>query len=285
MNPVREPGSFLLDHVVIAVADLARAVEDYRALGFTVAIGGKHPGRTSHNALVVFDDGAYLELIAWEAPGPAERWYNEHAKHGDGYMDFALLPEDTAAAIAAARSRGLAMDGPIDGGRARPDGQQVQWQTGRQKTFDLPFLCGDVTPRDLRVPTGEIRRHANGVRGVATLAVAVHDLEASVTRYRALLGIGETGEAMPVALPVLGLRIATFRLATTAIVLMTPSGTPASGGESAFTRALSERLGARGEGPCAMALRTAAGHEARTLDLGLAHDAAIELGGWPGAGP
>ncbi|MDH5265076.1 MAG: VOC family protein, partial [Betaproteobacteria bacterium] len=65
---------FGLDHVVIAVADLAKAVEDYRALGFTVQIGGRHPGRTSHNALVVFEDGAYLELIAWQEPGLAERW-------------------------------------------------------------------------------------------------------------------------------------------------------------------------------------------------------------------
>jgi len=71
---------FRLDHVVIAVTDLDKAVEDYRTLGFTVVIGGRHPGRTSHNALVAFDDGAYLELIAWQEPGPAERWYNVHAR-------------------------------------------------------------------------------------------------------------------------------------------------------------------------------------------------------------
>ena len=47
-----------LDHIVIAVNDLDTAITDYRALGFQVLVGGQHPGRTSHNALVVFADGA-----------------------------------------------------------------------------------------------------------------------------------------------------------------------------------------------------------------------------------
>jgi len=270
---------FRLDHLVIAVADLAKAVEDYRALGFSVQIGGRHPGRTSHNALVAFEDGAYLELIAWQEPGPAERWYNEHAKHGDGLMDFALVPEDTARAIEAAKARGLALDGPLDGGRVRPDGTPVKWQTGRQATFDLPFLCGDVTPRELRVPAGEARRHANGALGVASVAVAVRDIGVSLARYRALLGIEGTGREgvatsmeSPVALPGEGLRIAVVGLGETAIILMTPTGD-----DTTAARALEERLATRGEGPCATALRTSAGPTAHVLDRGLAHEAAIEM--------
>ena len=76
--------SLALDHIVIAVADLDRAMADYRALGFQVLPGGQHPGRTSHNALVVFADGAYLELIAWRAPAPEERWYRTLSAHGEG---------------------------------------------------------------------------------------------------------------------------------------------------------------------------------------------------------
>ena len=276
---------FGLDHVVIAVADLAKAVEDYRALGFTVQIGGRHPGRTSHNALVVFEDGAYLELIAWQEPGPAERWYNEHAKHGDGLMDFALIPEDVPRAVEEAKARGLVLNGPIDGGRVRPDGQQVKWQTGRQATFDLPFLCGDVTPRELRVPAGEVRRHANGATGVAKVAVAVQDLKASLLRYRALLGSGpgEDGRGgirieAPVVLPRRGIRAAVITLGTTALVLMTPSDPGSSGEAPAVGRELRERLASRGEGPCAIALRTAPGRAARTLDRALAHDVAMEIG-------
>lgn len=277
---------FRLDHIVIAVADLARAVEDYRALGFTVNSGGRHPGRTSHNALVVFEDGAYLELIAWEAPGPAERWYNVHAQHGDGLIDFALVPDDTAGAIAAAKGRGLVLDGPLDGGRLRPDGQQVRWQTARQKTFDLPFLCGDVTARELRVPTGEVRKHANGAVGVASVGVAVQDLETSIARYRALLGAdgdGGAGAAVssdtPVVLPGLGLRIATIWLGATAIVLTTPSGTAAAAPGAGVGGEPSARLATRGEGAYAFALRTTTGHAGRTLDGALAHKVKIEMVG------
>ena len=52
-----------LDHLVIAVHDLDRSIADYRSMGFTVNPGGRHPGRSSHNALIVFADGAYIELI------------------------------------------------------------------------------------------------------------------------------------------------------------------------------------------------------------------------------
>ena len=95
-----------LDHIVIAVQDLEAAVADYRALGFQVVIGGRHPGRTSHNALVVFADGAYLEIIAWTAPAPEERWYRTLRDHGEGLVDFALLPGSTSQALAEARGRG-----------------------------------------------------------------------------------------------------------------------------------------------------------------------------------
>ena len=141
-----------LDHVVIAVADLEAAVAHYRAIGFTVTPGGDHPHRPSRNALIAFEDGAYLELLGFRAPAPGDRWYETFEKHGEGLMDFALLPRDVPQSIVEAKSRGLALAGPQDGGRKRPDGREIRWQTARPTTYDLPFLCGDVTPREGRVP-------------------------------------------------------------------------------------------------------------------------------------
>ncbi|HET7730075.1 MAG TPA: VOC family protein [Usitatibacter sp.] len=262
---------FALDHVVIAVADLERTIADYRSLGFTVEPGGRHPGRTSHNALVVFEDGAYLELIAWTAPNPAERWNVELAKHGEGLMDFALIPEDVPRAIEEAKSRGLALSGPIEGGRVRPDGRKLEWRTGRQSTFDLPFLCGDITPRELRVPTGGARRHANGAIGAARLVVAVHDLDASLARYQALLGrAAEPPAPGKGASP--GLRTATLGLDGCALVLATPAGEPCS----AFDAEVRQRLSTRGDGPCALALQSVSG-QSGTLDRISTHGAPIEL--------
>ena len=266
---------FALDHVVIAVGDLPRAIADYGALGFTVQPGGRHPGRTSENALVVFEDGAYLELIAWPQPGRAERWYNVLAKHGEGFLDFALIPADVPRAIDEAKARGLALDGPIEGGRVRPDGARLEWRTARQATFDLPFLCGDVTPRELRVPEGPVRRHANGALGIATVTSAVFDIDASVRRYRALLGEGaRVGD--PTVLPGLGVRVAVIETASSAIVLASPSGMPAMHAPP-FANELAQRLERRGEGPCAHAIR-APGATRRFLDVALTHAASIEIG-------
>jgi catechol 2,3-dioxygenase-like lactoylglutathione lyase family enzyme len=216
-----------LDHIVIAVRDLDAAVASYCGLGFTVQPGGRHPGRSSHNALIVFADGTYFELIAWVAPAPEERWWRVLEGHGEGYVDFALLPGDTLAVLDAARGRGLhTLVGPLDGGRVRPDGAQLHWRTARHDTPDLPFLCGDVTPRSLRVPEGGVRQHPNGAQGVAELAIAVDDLDATVARYRALLG-----SDAPVAVEVEGTEPprAVFTLGATRFVVTATAANGARG--------------------------------------------------------
>jgi catechol 2,3-dioxygenase-like lactoylglutathione lyase family enzyme len=113
-------------------------------------------------------------------------------------MDFALIPPNVPAAIGEARARGLELSGPIDGSRLRPDGCEIRWRTARQSTFDLPFLCGDVTDRDLRVPPGDARRHANGATGIKTLTISVRDLQRSLGAYEALLGRHLAGPSVPV---------------------------------------------------------------------------------------
>ena len=261
-----------LDHVVIALHDLDRGIADYRALGFTVVPGGSHPGRSSHNALVVFADGAYLELIAWRAPAPEERWWRVLQAQGEGLVDFALLPVDTAAATDAARARGLhSIIGPLEGGRVRPDGATLQWRTARQASADLPFLCGDVTPRSLRVPEGELRLHANGALGVAALHIAVRDLTTSVARYRALLGPATPVELLP-ADAANGPAQAVFVLGATRFSLVAPAaGAPAAGAPLGLTDS-------RDEGVKQLTLAGAAGAARHRLSSSASHGVAIAIG-------
>lgn len=271
--------SLPLDHIVIVVNDLESAIADYMALGFNVQHGGDHPGRTTHNALVVFADGSYFELIAWKAPAPEERWWKLLQRHGEGIVDYALLPRSTADTVAGAAARGLVLDGPLDGGRLRPDGERLRWQTARPPSPDLPFLCGDVTPRALRVPEGAARVHPNGALGVASLAIAVHDLDASLARYRALFGDGDGGDderahvGQAVALPGSSGRIAVVAVGGSALVLSAPRdpiGEPSS--------PLTQRLAARGEGPYALVLRTTdAAQTSAALDPARTHGALIEF--------
>jgi catechol 2,3-dioxygenase-like lactoylglutathione lyase family enzyme len=262
-----------IDHIVILSDDLAAASADYAALGFTVTPGGEHTGGATHNALVVFADDTYIELIAFKRAAPDHRWWPDTAA-GEGLIDFALLPGAIEADIAAARQRGLQIEGPTDGGRLRPDGQQVAWRLGQPPTPDLPFLCGDVTPRGLRVPEGDARRHPNGVGGIAGLTVAVADLDASVARYQALLGQAPTEP--PLSPPGFaaagpGARFAAFALGTAAIVLAAPDEGSAAGA------ALRDHLARRGEGPYALALRTDSAASAGRLDPARTHGVPIEL--------
>lgn len=257
--------SLPLDHIVIAVQDLHSAIHDYRNLGFTVTPGGDHPGRATHNALVVFQDGSYFELIAWKAPEETHPWWPKLHRFGPGIVDFALLPGTTPQAVAQALSRGLAYQPPVDGGRLRPDGVELRWQNARPTTPDLPFLCGDVTPRALRVPEGPVREHANGVQGVARLHVAVHDVAATLERYRALLGLEDV--------PTSSEGTASLPLGHAVLQLDTASVSPAA----------AQRLALQGEGPYAIDLYTTQAGPLGPVLHGHTHGAHLELIAQPGA--
>jgi catechol 2,3-dioxygenase-like lactoylglutathione lyase family enzyme len=267
------------DHIVIAVHDLDATIRDYGALGFNVLRGGDHPGRTTHNALVVFEDGSYFELIAWKAPAPEERWWQWLQRHGEGIVDFALLPPDTGEVVRAAARRGLVLDGPIDGGRVRPDGERLRWQVARPPSPDLPFLCGDLTPRGLRVPEGAARVHPNGARGVASLTIAVRDLAATLARYRALLGPAVPGQASCIGgaqtLPGTPTRLALITLGDSTLQLVSPKWTPTTA--EPVDDPISVRLALRGEGPFAVVLHATGTGASVPLDLARSHGAAIEL--------
>ncbi|HKA32190.1 MAG TPA: VOC family protein, partial [Candidatus Binatia bacterium] len=83
-----------LDHIVIAVRDLERAIDDYKNLGFTVVPGGRHPVGT-YNGLVAFADGSYIELISFYRENPAHRWWAFLQKH-EGLVDFCFRTDDLA---------------------------------------------------------------------------------------------------------------------------------------------------------------------------------------------
>jgi catechol 2,3-dioxygenase-like lactoylglutathione lyase family enzyme len=176
-----------IDHLVIAVPDLATAQRQYQALGFTVVPGGRHPVGT-HNALVAFADGSYLELIAFHEPNPQHKWW-EPLQRGGGLVDFCLQTDDLAADTAAFRRAGVEVDDPSPLSRVRPDGYQLKWvlsiPRGRARGV-APFLIEDQTPREERVPRQH--RHANGVTGIGGVTVAVEDVPRVRGWYEGALG-------------------------------------------------------------------------------------------------
>jgi hypothetical protein len=191
-----------LDHLVILVDDLHQAVTDYTALGFTVTPGGTHADGLTHNALVVFADGTYLELIAFVDPADTRDnvWgWRQFAATGGGLIDYCAASPDLAKETERLRERGLVVSTPSDGGRQRPDGTQLRWRSARfdQAHRVLPFLIEDVTPRALRVPADHTT-HPNGVTGIRQLNIIGRDLERITGELAVLTGSTIGPETYPV---------------------------------------------------------------------------------------
>lgn len=267
--------SFSFDHAVIFVEDLRRASADYTALGFTVIPGGVHAGGLTHNALIPFADGQYLELLAltatWKrrvfrmlARSGLDRVVTRRSpllgralrriRSGEGLADFALACSPLAAVLGAGE-----IDGPVSGGRVRPDGQRVSWRLAFPRTQALPFLIEDVTARHMRVPANVT--HANGTTGVQALTVATGSFDRSVASYQALLG----REPFETVAPIPRSFAVEFRLDTVAIRILAPIGP---------SHPLRAPLALRGDGLYGVVLRA---DRAANLDLARAHGAQITL--------
>jgi catechol 2,3-dioxygenase-like lactoylglutathione lyase family enzyme len=258
------------DHLVILVADLEQAIADYTALGFTVQRGGTHAAGSTHNALVGFADGSYLELIAFLRPDASHRWGAWAARGHQGFVDYALLPPSVGSVVARAQAAGVAYSGPVDGGRIRLDGAVLQWQIGLPPSRDLPFLCGDVTPRALRVCEGAVRVHANGVQGIASVTVLVQGLADSAARLQAVLGSPPVLPPLPVAGA--GLQQAVFAIGQARLVLVAPG----PDAEHPLARAWQQQLRTVGEGVIGLSLQGPQG-TARALPRTQTHGAAIDV--------
>jgi hypothetical protein len=179
-----------VDHVVLVTLNLDEAMAEHRARGYLVQRGGEHPGGMSHNALVGFADGSYLELFAFHdlaKAREAKHSWAPVAERGGGWADFALLSDDVV--TDAARLGDLLTRPTEEGGRTRPDGLQIRWRVARLRR-PLPFLIDDLTPRDQRVPTGDATKHPNGVAGVSSVALGAHDVAAVTDAYARLLERG-----------------------------------------------------------------------------------------------
>lgn len=182
-----------LDHVVLSVPDLDEAIGRFRGLGFTVLPGGIHHEAPTHNALVGFEDATYIELIAFLDEDAAPTAYSPMRSLSEswqaapwGLVHFALSPVDIEADIERCNAAGAEFRGPFFGGRVRPDGRQVRWCLGVPGSRSLPFLCGDITPRQYRTPSVASTVHDNGMLGIAEVTVAVADPAAMAPLYRAV---------------------------------------------------------------------------------------------------
>ncbi|QPC84054.1 VOC family protein [Phototrophicus methaneseepsis] len=185
--------AFRLDHIVIGVHDLEPAMTSYRALDFKVLEGGQHSTGTTHNALIVFEDGTYLELLA-----PTGKNVSSEVKKSDflsfvhkqeGLSGFALTANNLETVAESLNSQGIKTSPVEEGVRTRPDGARLQWRLLRLEDQPSVFFIEDVTDRDLRLSNDQTAyNHENFVRGIEGLEVLVYGLQDNLEFFNALFG-------------------------------------------------------------------------------------------------
>ncbi len=181
---VPEPAVVGLDHIPIAVADLARAADDYRALGFVLKPGRPHDDGIE-NQHVKFTDGTELELItAPEARDALTTTYRRHLEKGDGPAFFALFAPDMA--LADERLAALKIPHARNGGAIDFPGEPA---------LGYLFLSGrNKSPTD--VP--EHFAHANTAESLVRVWLAGGDLSGE---RRLFEGLGATIAQMDLRVP------------------------------------------------------------------------------------
>lgn len=191
-----------LDHIVILVPDLQGGIQAFSSLGFNVVPGGAH--QSTENALVVFEDKTYLELLALKKTW--SRWLIRFAAKSGilkaaarrntdirwrllawmtqeyGSIDWCLRVSDVDQTLMNWRSGDLESLGSQKFSRERPDGQIARWVLGSLKDRDLPFLLADISEMGLRVPLSEAR-HPNGVTGIHKIWISSPDLRQAADRF------------------------------------------------------------------------------------------------------
>ncbi len=273
--------NYSFHHAMVLVNDVSLAATDYAGLGFTISEGGRLGNGGLQNAVVLFPDGSNLELLGfrprWLLPGlqilkragllsfiiHRRSWMVRRiilkAAANKGLLDFFVLSGSIEDDVELARRRGLGLEGPLPFSEVLADGQDISWLLASPYALDVPFIIEYLTQK----PGGE--HHPNGAEGVAGVTVAVTDLDASVARYKQLLGVDPSEGA---ASPLPEARTVDFPLGPTTITLAMPVGKSDS---------LRGHLAKRGEGPYALRLRTTNSGSTGMLDPARTHGARLEL--------
>lgn len=138
-----------VDHLVDAVPDLERGMRDIEAVtGIRPAIGGQHPGRGTHNALVALGAACYLEIVAPDPLQPrptAERWLGVDQCVAAGLSrmtTWAVSTRDLSAQMRTLHGVGIDLGEVRTGSRTRHDGTRLTWQL----TDPVPLTFDGVVP-------------------------------------------------------------------------------------------------------------------------------------------
>ncbi len=183
-----------LDHVGICAYDLQSLQDAFASVGLRAEYGGAHATGGTHNALLGFDDGPYLELIALQKPGPVadDRWNT--LKPGTSHACFwAVHIDDLKGQVdgfgmrswkPAILSRGAARNQTARCCNGKPRPHRM---TKAATFFLLPFR---TLPRSSRIqPSTSVK--GSELTGVTRVVIGVNELNAAIALYRRAYHLGQ----------------------------------------------------------------------------------------------
>jgi Glyoxalase-like domain len=184
-----------VDHASVCGSALDPLRQAFASIGLPTDYGGPHANGVTHMALLGFEDGSYLELIApmkstVHASGMMSGW--DKLMGGDaGPCAWAIGTNNIHAEVERLKSAGIKTTGPEPGGRKKPDGTQISWETASVGAgapgATLPFMIEDKTARALRVqPSAGLK--GSGLTGIAVVILGVRDLNSATSLFQKAYG-------------------------------------------------------------------------------------------------
>lgn len=186
----------LLDHVLVAVKDLAESARRFEErYGLRALEGGRHPGIGTANMIVPLGS-SYLELIAVVDPSEASRTptrgrITRTLSEGRTFATWAVRTENLDALRAHLNEAGLKLPEPTPGARQRPDGVVLRWRTQflapTEEPSALPFVIEWSVPTGMHPAEAPVD-HPSKARGIRTVRLGDPDPARISARVRSLLG-------------------------------------------------------------------------------------------------
>ena len=182
-----------IDHVVIAVGELAPSADIYRRLGFTLSPKGVHSaalGTENHTIMLQRD---YFELLAVRAPTERNAEWRKVIARGGGVAGMAMATRDPHAARAHWLAAGLNPEAAIKFARMvpRPDGNTMEARFEVVSLDEVPatglraFVCSQPTREAVWLP--ELMGHANTAVAIRRISIACPDPDFSAAQWQRVL--------------------------------------------------------------------------------------------------
>lgn len=214
-----------LDHVIVAVADLAAASDAYaRLFGRQPSWRGSHPAWGTANTLFRLSN-TYVELVSPVGEGPFADLLRQRLIHGEGPYGLAFGTADAGAAAARLRAAGFDVPEPRDGSGRNQAGAERRWRNvflASADTRGVPLLVIEHrSPPDALPPAPPVGDPVAAIDGLDHAVIMTADAEAAIALYRDRLGLRL---AFDKTFDARGVRLMFFRIAGITVELAAPLG-------------------------------------------------------------